>query len=202
MPDPARPAVDLELRIHIRTACRLPIGLHPTFRLPQTNGAATIEPGRFDHGRTYPGTVEDGAALFAIDRSFAALDAVPARAGRMIDASRLPFAAGAEELLQLNGIEGEVALANHAEGYRVRLSWQQEHFPSLLLWFSNRGRSAPPWNGRHLALGMEPVCSPFGLGPGTAAADNPIARSGTPTTRDFAAGEVFTTRYRIAAEPL
>ncbi len=59
-----------------------------------------------------------------------------------------------------------------------------------------------PWNGRHLALGMEPICSPFGLGPATAAADNPLARSGFATARDFAAGEVFATRYRIAAEAL
>jgi hypothetical protein len=59
-----------------------------------------------------------------------------------------------------------------------------------------------PWNGRHLALGMEPICSPFGLGPATALADNPVARSGTPTARAFAAGEIFTTRYRIEAEAL
>ena len=114
----------------------------------------------------------------------------------------MPFADDTEELLQLNGIDGAVALANEAEGYRVRLTWQKEHFPSLLLWISNRGRKAAPWNGRHLALGMEPICSPFGLGPAVARADNPMAKAGTPTARDFAAGEVFTTRYRIEAEPL
>ena len=64
------------------------------------------------------------------------------------------------------GSTAAVALANEADGYRVRLTWQKEHFPSLLLWISNRGRKMPPWNGRHLALGMEPICSPFGLGPG------------------------------------
>jgi hypothetical protein len=200
-PDPNSPAVDIEFKIHARQACRLPIGLHPTFRLPMKPNAATIEPARFDHGRTYPGSV-DATSVFAIDKTFSSLDAVPTREGGVLDASRLPFDFDTEELLQLNGIDGEIALANRAEGYRTRLSWQKEHFPSLLLWFSNRGRAMPPWNGRHLALGMEPICSPFGLGPATAAADNPIARSGTPTARDFAAGEVFVTRYRIAAEPL
>jgi hypothetical protein len=200
-PDPAGPAIDIEFRIHVRKACRLPIGLHPTFRLPLAPGAARIEPGRFDHGRTYPGNV-DASSMFAIDQCFASLDIVPARDGSAIDASRVPLGFNTEDLLQLNGVDGEAALANHAEGYRIRLSWQKEHFPSLLLWFSNRGRTMPPWNGRHLALGMEPICSPFGLGPATAAADNPIARSGTPTARDFAAGEIFATRYRIAAEPL
>ncbi len=201
-PDPDAPAVDITLSIHVRRDCRLPMGLHPTFRLPLNPGSATIEPAAFTEGRTYPGTVEPSAPLFAIDQTFSSLGAVPARAGGTIDASHLPFAAPTEELLQLNGIAGSVALANNAEGYRVRLTWQAEHFPSLLLWMSNRGRPMAPWNSRHLALGMEPICSPFGLGVDTALADNPIARTGTPTARNFTAGEVFTTRYRIAAEAL
>lgn len=201
-PDPAAPAVDLECRIELRSACRLPLGLHATFRLPDRVGKARIEPGSYDHGRTFPGTVEPGAALFAIDAGFGDLSAVPLRSGGSADASRLPLPGEVEELLQLNGIDGGVALANLEEGYRVRLSWRREHFPSLLIWISNRGRQAAPWNGRHLALGLEPICSPFGLGPATAAADNPVARSGTPTARPFAAGETFVTRYRIEAEAL
>jgi hypothetical protein len=161
-----------------------------------------LEPGRFNHGLTYPGTVEPGAPLFAQDARFTDLAAVPARAGRVIDASRHPLGARTEELLQLNGVDGTVALLNEAEDYRVRLSWQPEHFPSLLLWISNGGRQERPWNGRHVALGVEPVCSPFGLGPATAAADNPLARSGVATARAFVAGETFVTRYRIEARPL
>jgi hypothetical protein len=200
-PDADAPAVDITLAIEVRDACRLPLGLHPTFRLPAAAQAARIEPGAFTEGRTYPGTVEPSAPLFAIDRSFSSLTAVPRRADGTFDASRVPLPLDAEELLQLNGIE-HVALANEAEGYRVKLSWNREHFPSLLLWFSNRGRKAPPWEGRHLALGMEPICSPFGLGPACARAANPMATSGTPTARSFSAGEVFTTHYRIEAETL
>lgn len=201
-PDPASAAIDLELHIHIRTACRLPLGLHPTFRLPAEPGMARLEPGGFDHGLTYPATVEPGASLFASAQRFASLARVPARDGGVRDAGSLPYRENIEELLQLNGIDGTAALANLAEGYRVRLQWQPEHFPSLLLWLSNRGRTAYPWSGRHLAVGIEPICSPFGLGVATAIAENPIARSGTPTARDFAAGEHFVTRYRISAEPL
>lgn len=201
-PDANAAAVDIELSVEVREDCRLPFGLHPTFRLPVEPGAAHIEPATFREGRTYPGTVEPSAPLFAIDRGFTSLASVPGRDGGSIDASRLPFAKDTEELLQLNGIDGAVALANAAEGYRITLTWQKEHFPSLLLWISNRGRKTAPWNGRHLGLGLEPICSPFGFGPATAAADNPIARSGTPTARDFVAGELFTTRYRIEAEAL
>jgi hypothetical protein len=201
-PDADGPAINIEFRIEVREDCRLPIGLHPVLRLPATPGGARLEPGRFDHGLTYPSMVEPSAPLFAEDMRFANLTAVPTRSGATIDASRLPLAVDTEELLQLNGIDGTAALANEAEGYRVRLTWQPEHFPSLLLWFSNRGRKMAPWNGRHVAIGVEPVCSPFGLGPPTALADNPIARSGTPTALSFKAGKPFVTRYRIAAEPL
>jgi len=201
-PDPAAPAVDLEFAISVRRPCRLPIGLHPVFRLPKQAGAARLELGRFTQGRTYPGTVEPSAPLFLSNQIFHDLAAVPGRLGETIDASRLPFGVDTEELLQIEGLSGSVALANHAEGYRARLTWRVEDFPSLLLWISNRGRKFEPWNGRHLALGVEPICSPFGLGPATALADNPIAKSGVATARAFAPGEAFVTRYRIEAEPL
>jgi hypothetical protein len=201
MPDATKPAIDIELKIRARSDCRLPVGLHATFRLPAAAFGARIEPAEFSEGRTYPGTVEPDAPLFAIDRRFASLATVPARSGTVVDASRVPLATETEELLQLNNL-GSVALANEAEGYRVRLIWQQEHFPSLLLWMSNRGRKMPPWNGRHLALGLEPICSPFGLGLATALADNPIARSGTPTALSFSAKKDFVTRYRLEAEAL
>jgi len=201
-PDPAAPAVDIEFTVVVRRACRLPIGLHPVFRLPMQTGAAELKLGTFDHGRTYPDDVEPGAPLFAKDATFSSLSAVPARAGGTVDASRLPLSADTEELLQIQGLDGTVALTNHAEGYRVRLSWQKEHFPSLLLWYSNRGRKAFPWNGRHVAIGVEPICSPFGLGPATATADNPIAQSGVPTALEFTPERPFTTRYRIEAAPL
>jgi hypothetical protein len=79
-PDPNAPAVDIELRVEIKDSCRLPIGLHPTFRLPTEAGAARIEPAAFAEGRTYPGTVEPSAPLFAIDRAFDSLKARPSPA--------------------------------------------------------------------------------------------------------------------------
>jgi hypothetical protein len=201
-PDPTAPAVDVEFTVIVRRACRLPIGLHPVFRLPAQTAAAELEPGPFVEGRTYPIDLGATASVFTKDATFSSLRAVPAADGGTIDASRIPLAAATEELLQLEGVDGQFALANHDEGYRVKLSWQKEHFPSLLLWYSNRGRQTFPWNGRHVAIGIEPICSPFGLSPATAAADNPIAQAGTPTVLEFTPARPFTTRYRIEALPL
>lgn len=203
VPDANAPAVDLTFRIFVRQKCRLPIGLHPVFRLPTQPGSAQLELGAFSVGRTYPETVEPSKAIFAANTTFQDITTVPARnGGAAIDASTLPFMADTEELLQIEGLDGHVALANLADGYRARLSWNPNDFPSLLLWMSNRGRTAEPWNGRHLAIGIEPVCSPFGLGPATALADNPIALSGVPTALEFTPDSLFETHYRISVESL
>jgi hypothetical protein len=199
---PGAAALDFTLTIATRAACALPLGLHFTFRLPAADGTARIEPGAFRAGRTYPGTVEPGASLFAIDREFRDLSAVNDRSGGTADAARVPLAPKVEELLQLDGIDGTAALAVPGEGYRARIAWDAEVFPSLLLWYSNRGRTAFPWNGRHLALGMEPICSPFGLSPATARRANPVSAGGTPTARAFRAGEELTVAYSLAVEPI
>jgi hypothetical protein len=180
----------------------LPIGLHPVFRLPFETGAATLELCSLDEGRTYLHDVEPGAELLARNKFFSELSGVMVRVGGVVDASRLPLATDAEELLQIEGLDGTAALANHADGYRVKLSWQKEYFPSLLLCYSNRGRKAAPWNGRHVAIGIEPICSPFGLSLATALADNPIAQSGIATALEFSAEKPFVSRYRIEASTL
>ncbi|WP_306119082.1 MULTISPECIES: hypothetical protein [unclassified Roseitalea] len=199
-PDPQAPALDIELTVHARRPVREPIALHGCFRLPLEAGAARLAPGRFATGRTHPGRVEPEAPLFAADRRFSSLAEVPGINGQTVDATALPFDAAVEELLQLDGIDGRFDLVNTAEGYRMRLSWDADILPSVLLWYSNRGRSAPPWSSRHLCIGIEPLCSPFGLAPATARADSPIARAGTPTAVALDPDNPLTIGYRIAVD--
>jgi len=202
IPDLNAPAIDCVLRVMPRTDCRLPIGLHPTFAVPRMTGSARVTAPSANHIRSYPGSLEPGADIFQADAVFDHLTNAPDHSGGQIDASRLPFEAPGEDLLQLVGVEeGFAALDNHEAGYRATLTWNAEQFPSLLIWYSNRGRQHPPWNGRHTALGLEPICSTFDLGAGIASADNPIARQGTPTSHSFLAGKVFETLYRIAVTP-
>lgn len=199
-PDPAAPALDITLTVDARRACRLPIGLHPTFRLPQA-GAVQLVPLAFRQGRVFPIAVEP-SSLLAPDASFQSLDAVPAVSGPPISLSRLPLGAKHEDLVQLCGVTGDFVLQYPDENFQLRLGWNTDHFPSVLLWISNRGRSYAPWNSRHVALGIEPVCSAFDLGPAVSNAANPISADGTPTAMLFTPNTAFTTQYRIAVEPL
>jgi len=132
---------------------------------------------------------------------FADLAAVPLTAGGTADLSRLPLPYATEELVQLTDAGGRATLTWPGEGFRAHLTWDAGHFPDLILWVSNRGRAAFPWNGRHQALGLEPVCAAFDLGTRISAGPNPLQTATHPTARSFCAGEVFTTRHRIAVEP-
>jgi len=199
-PDPAATALDFELDIEVRRDCTLPIGLHPSFRLPAQPGALRIEVGSEVAGMTFPAAV-DASSIFVQGALLEPWHDVPLRDATRLDLRQLPLAQHTEELVQLLDMPGQASLWNTAEGYRVRLSWNAAHYPSALLWISNRGRQFSPWNGRHLALGFEPICAAFDLGPQISATDNPISRRGTPTAQHFRAGETFTTRYRIAVEP-
>jgi len=199
-PDPEAAAIDIELEITARRDCDLPIGLHPVFRLPHLTGAMQLEVAGEVGAVTFP-RGPDPVSIFAPDRYTADWHVVPLRDGTLLDPSRVPLARHTEEVLQLLDAPGEVALHNTAEGYRARLSWNRDHFPSLMFWFSNFGRQEPPWSGRHLALGVEPVCAALDLGPQISTSINPISTRGIPTARHFAAGETFRTRYRIAVEP-
>lgn len=193
--DPQAPALDITLTVETRRPCRLPIGLHPTLRLP-LDARARLEPPGFHHGRTFPLDVEPGQGLLQPGATFTALAAIPKRDGTTISLTHLPLAENTEELVQLCGVTGGFRL-HHPEGWHVTLDWDTQHFPSLLLWISNRGRAYAPWNSRHVALGVEPVNAAFDLGPAVSTAPNPISAAGIATAQSFHPDQPFTTRYRI-----
>jgi len=197
-PDPSGPAIDVELTVHPRRDCRLPIGIHPTFRLPAATGMFEIALDSSTRIATFPGEL-DASAIFSPGR-FAEISSVPLKRGGTLDIRRIPLADNTEELVQVLDTGGGILLRNHQEGYAVRLSWNATDFPSFLLWLSNRGRTIEPWRGRHLALGVEPVCSAFDLGTAISQVANPLNERGIPTVHAFEAGRAWTTRYRFVVE--
>jgi hypothetical protein len=199
-PVPDRAAVDLELVVKARRRTSLPAGLHFTFCAPRN--PATLRPGAYREAWTYPGPPFERLQALAPDRRFQDLARAPAKGGGIIDATTFPPTVPAEDVIQLNGVDGRFALDLPADDCRVSIEWNAQHFPSVMLWLSNRGLEASPWNAQHVALGIEPVCSAFGLGLAVARAHNPLRRAGTPTVIDFDPATPFKTRYRISAMPL
>lgn len=193
--DPEAPALDITLTIEARRPCRLPIGLHPTLRLP-LSGQARLDPPAFRQGRVFPLDVEPNQGLLAPGSTFASLSEVPRRGNGTLSLTALPLPDNTEELVQLTGVTGGFRL-HHPDNWTVTLDWDTAHFPSLLLWISNRGRTYAPWNSRHVALGVEPINAAFDLGPAVSTATNPISAAGIPTAQAFHPDQPFTTRYRI-----
>ena len=193
--DPQAPALNITLTVEARRPCRLPIGLHPTLRLP-TTAQARLDPPAFRQGRVFPLDVEPSQGLLQPGSTFASLTAVPTRTETTLSLAALPLTENTEELVQLTGVSGGFRL-HHPDNWAVTLDWDTAHFPSLLLWISNRGRAYAPWNSRHVALGVEPVSAAFDLGPAVSTAPNPISSMGIPTAQAFYPGEPFITHYRI-----
>ena len=172
--EPGAPRVSFEDQVHARAACRLPVGLHPIFRLPEEAGAASLELPDCRQARTYPGRV-DASSVFAPDAAVRSAREVPLRGGGTADVTRLPLPMETEELLQLCGVrEGRAAVAYPKEGFSAVLRWDAAVLPGLLLWLSNRGRKDAPWNGRNLCLGVEPVASAFDLGTAASLGETPL----------------------------
>ena len=196
-----RPRLAFELGINARDRTELPLGIHPVFRLPERPGGAELRFSGEPVVRTYPIAAEPGISRIAAGLTDLRLDAAPVTGGGTVDLAHLPLDFATEELVLVTGHAGEVTLTNHREGYAIRMGWDAEAFPSCMLWISNRGRTAYPWNARFLAIGIEPVVAPFDLGVEVARNPaNPLRRAGTATSRTFAAGETWTTQYWIEVE--
>ena len=196
---PGKAELALELTVNSRLDTRIPIGLHPVFKLPEQPETLQLIPDHVDQVWTYPGDT-GGPTLFMPDAQCNTLSAVPGVKGSNINATCLPFKGSSEDLLLLTGTNGRFDLLHRSERYRVVLRWDAEHFPSVLLWISNKGRQDKPWSGRHLALGVEPVCAAFDLGTDISAGDNPLAQQGIKTALALRACHPWTTRYSIAVE--
>jgi hypothetical protein len=195
------PALDMDLVIWPRRSMLLPAGLHPTFRLPDASGRVQLELGRHDGIFSYPSRSAGAVTRLRPDCRSEKLEAMSG-IGEPLDLSHLPLGDDGEELLQVRAIGAGMAgapLSLHYLDYdaHVGLWWDTNQFPDLMLWLSNRGRPEFPWEGRHVALGAEPVNSVFDLGRvACPPADHPLAdRLGI----GLQAGQAWRTRYRIGA---
>ena len=201
--DPRAAALDISLAIWSRRPARMPVGLHPTFRLPATPGRVEVVLGEHAGIHSYPTAAPGAVSRLLADTRSAALAAMAGVDGPL-DLARLPLAMPTEELMQVRAPAGAGGAPPFALRYLdydacVGLWWDTAQLPDLMLWISNGGRVNFPWMSRHLAIGAEPVDSLFDLGRVAAApAGHPLAdRLGVA----LQPGEPWRTRYRIGVWP-
>jgi hypothetical protein len=193
------PRVHLSLKVEVRRPCELPIGVHPTFRVPVGPRRALLVLGDSARAWTPPVPLESAIARFRPDVHAAPLHSIPLLDGGSEDITRLPLPYAAEEIVLVPGTSGEAALRNLEERYTVSLSWEAGVFPACQLWLSNCGRSDYPWNSRFRALAIEPICAAFDFGTQVSRdRGNPLWRAGLPCTVSFSPTEPFETTYSIA----
>jgi hypothetical protein len=194
---PDAPALELELRVEVSEPRRWPIALHPTVRLDA--GRAVLDVPHTGAGLTYPVPANPVVSLLAPNRSFDRLNAVPRADGSVADLTHYPQPIDSEELLQLQDISGPVTLHYVDAGWALVLDWDRTLLPDMMLWVSHRGRRHAPWNGRHWALGLEPVNGAFDLGRvATPPADHPLAAHPGIALQP---GVPWVLRYRLSAQP-
>ncbi|MDY0873998.1 aldose epimerase family protein [Dongia rigui] len=159
--DPEAAALDISLTIFPRANAVVPVALHPTFRVPPDG--IDLRPGPFARAVAYPVPAEPGVSRLTPGGIAPDLSSLPAGDGTL-DLRHLPLPIKTEELLQLEACQPPFSLYYRSEQVEVSLSWDQQKLPDVMLWVSNAGRAAFPWNSRNYALGVEPVNGAFDLG--------------------------------------
>jgi len=178
------PGVDVVTTLHPRRDATVPVALHPTFAVPA--GGVELRPGPCRAIHAYPVAPVPGVTRLHPGGRAATLGALPATDGTTLDLRRLPLPGDTEELLQLEDVQPPFTLRwrqdssetnRDAAAIDLVLDWDADTLPDLMLWVSQRGRKHAPWNGRNVALGVEPCASCFDLTRvADPASDHPLAK--------------------------
>jgi|TARA_B110000438_G_C15806966_1_gene647851 hypothetical protein len=191
--------IKLSLTVVVKENCELPIGLHPMINVPVEKNKVKIKPGNFKFGLTYPGVLLSGKTMGAIGKYFSSIEEIPGFKDQLVDISQPPFDGNYEDLFQLCGIDGTMIIENYQDNYSFEMNWEPEHFSSVLIWLSNKGREEYPWNSKHTTIGLEPVTSAFGLSTHMSNnPNNPINKKGIKTTIKFKKNEQWKTEYNFS----
>ena len=174
-------------------------GTHPILDLSGlADGQGRISTSPFRWASTYPGLFSSPDAgeqqCLKPNARFEDLQKVELADGGLADLSRYPMRPGNDDLVMMvnepaTEIQPFAWSAVVFDGYVWYCLKDPRDFPTTMLWLSNGGRSAEPWNSRHVGrLGVEEVCSHFSNGVDESR-KNPLAAEGIPTVRTFKADE-------------
>ncbi len=188
-------------------------GNHPILDLsgiPEGRARVSVSPFRW--ASVYPEVFSDPAdgarQALKIGALFSDLSEVPLADDGTTDLTRYPARAGYEDLVMMVSQDAtpEQPFAWTAvvlDGYVWFSLKNPADFPATMFWISNGGRSAAPWESRHLGrLGIEDVCSHFCDSVDLSRKDL-LRNLAIPTSRPFTRDEPVTLRniQAVAAVP-
>ncbi|MDP4624719.1 MAG: hypothetical protein NWT08_06220 [Akkermansiaceae bacterium] len=188
-------------------------GNHPILDftgLPDESVHISVSPFRW--ASVYPewfSNPSDGAhQALKIGALFSDLKEVPLADGGTTDLTRYPARPAAEDLVMMVSEEAstEQPFAWSAcvlDGYVWFALKNPADFPATLFWISNGGRSAEPWDSRHISrIGIEEVCSHFCDGVDISRKDL-LHNLSVPTSRRFSKDKPVTLKLiqAVAAVP-
>jgi hypothetical protein len=182
-----------------------PLGHHATLALPEKEGSVKVSVGPFALGMTCPMLFGDPRnreyQSLAIGATLNDLARVPLlwKDPAYGDCSSFPQRYGYTDLLAVFKKPGPspawTAATFPDEGFLWFSLKDAAVLPSTVFWIANRGRHAPPWNGRNLCLGLEDVCGYFAAGAAASAAPNRIRDAGFATTVALSARKPTSVHY-------
>ncbi|MEO5714461.1 MAG: hypothetical protein ABIT37_13315 [Luteolibacter sp.] len=179
-------------------------GNHPILDLSGLpEGTARVSVSPFRWASVFPGAFSNPAdgetQALKEGARFSDLREVPLADGGTTDLTRYPARPGNDDLVMMMS---EAATAEQPfawaavvfDGYVWFSLKNAADFPCTLFWMSHGGRTAAPWNGRHVGrIGVEEVCSYFASGVAVSRR-TPLAAEAVPTSRRFHLGETISLR--------
>ncbi len=173
---------------------------HATLKFPDRPGSGRLSFSPFRHAATYHSPVESPEvgtySILKPDSVITDLTRVPLIDGRTTDLTLYPARRGYEDLAMICA-DPDLEMAWSAvtfseEGYVWFNLKDPKVLASTVLWFTNGGRYAAPWNGRHInVMGMEETTTFWGDGIAASARKNALSERGIVTARTFKTSSVF-----------
>ncbi len=173
---------------------RFPLGYHATLDLPDEEGALRLFKGG-DYTSYTPPEIDlfngDEYSSLKPDQTIKDLSQVKTiwSDPSHTDCSTFPRRKGYMDFIQIQDEQNEqpgwtIALIP-SKGYLWFSLKNPKILPTTMLWISNGGRKASPWNGRNRCLGLEDVCGYFAFGVDSSQKNNSHNQNGLTTAVDL-----------------
>lgn len=173
---------------------KIPLGYHPTIRLPDAKASAFLDFSKPIIGFTPPIPNEEpqkkGYSLLRHNQKITDITKVDTIYGNTIDISKCPFCRGFDDIIIFINDEKRhfcfTSLSFPNEGYLYFQLKNPKVFSETFIWMSNGGRYYPPWNGRVFnAIGLEEITAFFHYGIKQSVEDNSFKDNGYNTYLDL-----------------